>query len=455
MSRKRLLVALGCCALAYPAVAWAHASVEKVTPGYQQELAVAPKQITIAFDQLVKFPSIEVFDSAGHTYAGGAVSHGLTVSAPLQKLPKGAYTVRWHVLSADGHTVSGVWTFGVRIKAPPPTDAYGANGPTRTEHVVRWLYFLSFALLVGPLGFRFWALRGLAIPPALDKRIYLLTGIGAVGAIEIGIAAFCLRCEDVLQLPFGKYIYGDLTPIAQGTRFGKAFIVMTLGFAFVAAFVYLAWLLERSALLVPAFIGSLALLSGLSLSGHDAVDPGSSVKTELADWVHVSAGSVWLGGLLTLAVAVWPVAPAIRREAFVRFSRLAPVLIGLVLAAGIYLALVRVPHLEDLWTQRYGVVLLLKISLVGTAVAWGGIHHFFVRPRLATAGDGLLSRVGRSIVGEGLVGVAVLLLAAILVDSKPPPRPSPDPATQAVARHRAPARAGEPRTPVRSARLRA
>ena len=87
-----------------------------------------------------------------------------------------------------------------------------------------------------------------------------------IGAIEIGILGFCLRCEDVLQLPFAKYIYGDLTPIADGTRFGKAFILMTLVLAFVAAIVYLAWLLERPVLLVPALdrlgraaLGALAL----------------------------------------------------------------------------------------------------------------------------------------------------------------------------------------------------
>ena len=355
----------------------------------------------------------------------------------MRHLPKGAYTVRWHVLSADGHVVSGVWTFGVQVKALPPTDAYGAEGPTRTEHIVRWLYFLSFALLIGPLGFRFWSLRGLVIPPAVEKRLYLLSAIGVVGAVEVGILAFCLRAEDVLELPFGKYIYGDLTPIAQGTRFGKAFIIMTLGFAFVAAFLFLAWLLDRTVLLVPALVLSIGLLSGLSLSGHDAVDPGSSGTTELADWVHISAASLWLGGLVALAVAVWPLAPAIRREAFVRFSRSAPVLIALVLAAGIYLAVVRVPHLRDLWTQRYGVILLIKIGLVASALAWGAVHHFLVRPRLATAGEGTLGRIGRSIAGESLVGVAVLLVAAILVDSKPPPRPSSGPiVSRAVAPHR-------------------
>src|SRR5439155_761551 len=38
--------------------------------------------------------------------------------------------------------------------APAPTEAYGAGGPTRSEHLVRWAYFLALALLLGGLGFR-------------------------------------------------------------------------------------------------------------------------------------------------------------------------------------------------------------------------------------------------------------------------------------------------------------
>ena len=53
--------------------------------------------------------------------------------------------------------------------------------------------------------------------------------------------------------------------------------------------------------------------------------------------MHLSAASLWVGGLVSLVVAVWLVAPELRREAFLRFSRLATVLVALVLAAGTYL----------------------------------------------------------------------------------------------------------------------
>lgn len=431
---RRLAVWLGVLALVVPAAAWAHATLETESPGFQQELQTSPKAVRLHFDQFVQFPYVEVLNNSGRNYAGTARAKGLDVYAPVRRLPTGPYTVRWHALSADGHVVSGVWTFGVRVKALPPTEAYGASGPTGTENVVRWLYFVSFALVIGSLGFRLLCLRGLAIPPAVERRLYAVAAIGVIGVIEIGIVGFLLRCEDVLQLPFSKFIYGDLSPISGGTRFGTAFIAMTLGFALIAAIIFLAWLLERPVLLWPALLLSVGFVSGLSLSGHDAVDPGSSWLSELADWVHLSAASLWIGGLVSLVTAVWFVAPELRRVAFLRFSQLATLLVALVLAAGTYLSIVRLPHLADLWDQGYGQVLLIKLSLVAIVLVFGAAHHFFVRPRLALADDGFMTRVGRSLAAESAVAISVLLLAAILTDSKPPPRPLPTTVAQAAHR---------------------
>src|SRR5262249_30871647 len=147
---------------------------------------------------------------------------------------------------------------------PPPTEAAGASGPTTSEDVVRWLYFAALALLVGGLGFRLLILRD-PVPPALEKRFYLVAGIGAVAVLEVGIVAFILRAEDALQLPFVRLLYGDLSPIASGTSFGEAFIAMTLGFAGVAAILFLGWLTDRKWLLWTAFVLGLGMASGLSL----------------------------------------------------------------------------------------------------------------------------------------------------------------------------------------------
>jgi copper transport protein len=423
---RRALVLVSLAALALPATAFAHASLVRGYPAFRERLVRSPYEVVLRFDQSVTaLPhSIVVLTGDGKNVAAPAraIPAKRAIVARLPKLPRGPYTVRWQAMSNDGHVVSGVYTFGVRVPAPLVTEAVGAQGPTRTEDLVRWAYFLALALVVGGTGFRLLIVRG-PLPARAERRFYWVTGIGAVGVLEAGIAAFLLRAEDALQLPFGRFLYGDLSPISGGTRFGVAFITMELGFAFVAALLYLAWLTGRRVLLWPVLVAGLCFASGLSLSGHSSADAGHSWLSELADWVHLSAAMLWVGGLVQLVAVVWPAAPALRRMAFLRFSRLATVLVALLLVAGTYLSVLRLPHVHDLWTTGYGHVLLLKLGLVALALTWGAVHHFIAVPRIDSAG--VAGRLSRSMLGESAVAMAVLLVAAVLVDSSPPAQPVP------------------------------
>jgi putative copper export protein len=335
----------------------------------------------------------------------------------VSRLTRGsAYTVRWRVTGSDGHSPAGVFTFGVGVAPPPPTEAVGAGGATWKDDAARWLYFVALALLIGPLAVRLIVLGG-PVPHELERRFHLVTAVAAFAVIDVGIAAFVLRASNALQLPVADLLYGDLQPFAEKTRFGVAFLVMTVGFAVVAALLLLAWVFDRLELRWPALALSLVLVSGLALSGHQGTEPNASVFSELADWVHLVAASIWVGGVATLALLVWPLAPSLRRQAFLGFSRLAVGLVAAMVLAGAYLALVRLPELSDLWETGYGHLLLLKLAIVALALGWGGIHHTFVRPRLEA---GAQPRVGASLLGESAVALAVLLAAAALTNGSPP-----------------------------------
>ncbi len=408
-------------------------------PEVQSEVAVAPLRVTLRFDQQVTalHDSIVVRTAEGEIVSAPANTRpgdGRYIEARLLRaLPRGPYTVRWRELSADGHVGSGVFTFGVGVPAPPPNEAYGASGPSWTDDAIRWAYFVALALLLGGLGFRLLVLPA-TVPAALERRFFAIAGIGVVGTIEAGIAAFVMRAEDALQLPFADLMYGDLSPLAYDTRFGLAFVAMSLGYAVVAALLFLGWLLGRREPLWAAFAVGLGFASGLSLSGHSAVEPNSSWLSQLADWVHLSAAALWVGGLVQLAVVARSAPPGLRRSAFLGFSRLAMLLVGALVAAGVYLSVQRLPSLSDLWSEGYGQVLLVKLALVSAALAWGALHHFVVRPRLERgAWEGGLRR---SLLGESALGVAVLLVAAVLVNSAPPALPEPEPgvAVRASAR---------------------
>ena len=429
----RRAVVLALAVLAFPGPAWAHATLERTSPKVGDRLQASPRTVTLAFDQSVRsLPNgIQVFDAEGRIVSGAprvSPADPRVVEAPLRRLPRGPYTVRWATISNDSHVGRGVFTFGVRVAAPPISEAFGASGPTTPEHVVRWLYFVSLALLTGGLGFRLLVLPA-AVPREAERRFYRFTALGVIALLETGIVAFLLRAQDALQLPFTAFLYGDLSPFANATRFGQAFVAMELGFAVVAALLFLAWLTGRRALLWVAFALSIGLGSGLSLSSHQADD--RSWLPTFADWVHLSAASLWIGGLLSLALVVWN-DRELRRLAFWRFSQLAGPLVALVVAAGVYMSFERFPALHDLWEVGYGQLLLVKLGLVSLALSWGAFHHFVVRPRLER--PAVVRRLPRSVAGEAAVAVSILLLAAILVDSKPPAKPAPAPAEALVSR---------------------
>jgi len=419
--RRTLLVAV--VALAFPGVAQAHATLAKAIPPTQSRLATAPKVVVLRFDQAVTITprAIEVFTASGHKVSAPAVSasHGREVRATLTGLERGqAYTVRWRATSSDGHTGTGVYTFGIGVPPPPPTDAYGATGPNWADDAARWAFFVALALVVGTTGLRLLVLRE-PLPPRLSNRLFGIAAFGGLGVINVGIAAFVMRASDALQVPFVDLLYGDLSPLATKTRFGVAFVAMTLGYAMVTALILLSWIFDRPRMLWAAFLIGIGFATGLSLSGHQGVEPNSTFFTELADWLHLVAAMLWVGGLVALATCVWPLAPDLRRSAFLGFSRIATLLVGVLVLAGTYLSIERLTSIDELWTTAYGQALLAKLAIVSVALLWGAVHHFVVRPRLER-GDAP-SGVRRSLLGESTVAILVLLVAAVLVNEAPPP----------------------------------
>ena len=138
---RKLLPVVALAALVLPAAASAHATLIRTEPVYGKRVEHSPALVRLHFDQSVDVlpNAIRVYDATGRLLSGRTLSSAdkRTIDAPVSRLPRGGYTVRWRAVSADGHVVSGVFTFGVRMRAPPATEAFGAGGPTTSEHLVR------------------------------------------------------------------------------------------------------------------------------------------------------------------------------------------------------------------------------------------------------------------------------------------------------------------------------
>ena len=342
-----------------PSTALAHVDLESSEPATQSRLDAPPTEIRLRFNQPVTITSnaIQVLAPDGTVLSGTARTEDRRPRRGRARLAARARQGLHGALAGHrrGRALAGRCLHVRRRRgAPPPTEAVGASGTTWRDDLARWALFGALALLIGPLVVRLVVLRGPVPGRARATLPPRLASSPRSSSSTSGSLAFVLRASNALQLPLADLPYGDLQPFAEKTRFGVAFLVMTVGFGIVAALLLVGWVFDRLELRWPALVLSLALLSGLSLSGHQATEPNATWVSELADWLHLVAASIWVGGLAALAFLVWPLAPSLRRTAFLGFARLAVVLVAVMVLAGAYLALVRLPELSDLWETLYG-----------------------------------------------------------------------------------------------------
>lgn len=172
-----------------------------------------------------------------------------------------------------------------------------------------------------------------------------------------------------------------------------------------------------------------AVLLTFSIGSHAAAVAGRGWAI-LGDYVHLIAAAAWLGGLVLLTVLLWqlrrqttPSDSNALRDAVRRFSILATVAVFVLLFTGLFSSLVQLDTFAALWSTAYGWVLLAKIFLVLVALGVALLNNRMVRGAtepdlIATNYRTFLRQVG----GESVIGVGVMLVVAILVQTPVPPR---------------------------------
>jgi copper resistance protein C len=114
----------GCALLAMlaarPAAAWAHAVLVRSTPAARATLARPPERVSLWFNERLEaaYSRVSVWDGGGRQVdvADAAVDPGepTRLSVGLSALAPGTYTVKFRVLSVDGHLVESQFPFTVR-----------------------------------------------------------------------------------------------------------------------------------------------------------------------------------------------------------------------------------------------------------------------------------------------------------------------------------------------------
>lgn len=366
--KSRLAIAI-LAVLATPAAASAHANLIRSLPANGAVLARPPGVVRFVFDDSVQIgPGIEAIRNGGRAVLAGRphVDGGRTLVVPLRRgLADGAYSVRWSIVSNDGHLESGVLAFAIGLGRPVPTAALSpeATQPNAGEVSSRWLFLAG---VLAAAGISLFAL----VAHVVDERIALTLSSAAVLA-ALGAAEEAHR-------------------VGLETRAGTA-----LGAGFVAAVVVAslagAATLERR-LLRPALVLALGLAIVPSVAGH-ALDRGLARVNVVADVLHVLGASAWVGALLGLVL----VRDAPPRRAFV----LAACGVVVLAVTGVVRASFELLHLSQLWNTSYGITLLVKTAILLVTLAAG----WFLRARIRT----------RASVELGLVAVVVVAVSVLVL----------------------------------------
>ena len=429
---------------AFPAAAWAHATLLSTSPAVGAVVIKAPASVLIKFDQEVRpvAGGSQVIDSNGDPVTDGAAHTSQTdvktLVIPLQAdLPKGDYTVRWEIVATDGHLESGVFAFGVGTGRPPPQAASFSGSDQDWKYLLaRTAYFAGLLVLIGGVVYRV-----LVFAPVLESepaearpmmslrerhRANQVLAASAVLTLAGGWVALTIQGADVAGVSFWEAFdhRGPVASALDATRFGREFgrgIDVTAGFTVIVAVAYAAAPYGRRIALgllgIPAAVLGIWALAVPGLSGH-AGDPGGGLLALTLDAAHVAAAAVWAGGLVQLA---WVTPHATRglpeaqrsaaRTAIARrFSTIALISVVVVALTGLGRALNEFSSVSEVWSTSYGQTLIVKSLLLAALVALGYRNRHMLTQ---------FSSLRRSVTVE--LGLMTALVAAVALLTNLPP----------------------------------
>lgn len=429
--------------LAAAGLASAHAVLVRSDPAQGARLAASPREITMWFSEPLErsFSTAELYAPDGSRVEGTSVrfleSDPAAMTLGTGVLAPGVYTVAWETLSrVDGHEWRGNFTFTVLNPdgSEPEGDAAdlglgsgGTGRPSWGAVAARWLALGGSIVLAGGLAFAL--MVGLPAAQPLDGETGRRARLAlAVRVLELGlVAAAAAWIGGAAQLLLDLDRLGGLSVAGRyltETRAGLFWLARQALLPAALVPLALAWSARSQPAALRRWLAvSLAVAAGVlltfSLTGHPAAGQGR-FWTVAADFVHLGAAAVWLGGLAALARYLpWLLRHAPRGGAPARtvgrFSGLAAFSVFVLGATGVFSGLVQIPSFSDLTGTDYGRALLVKLALLAPILAIAVANN-----RLASWGQ--TAPVARLVLAEAAMGALLLAAVAVLVQA-PTPRP--------------------------------
>lgn len=421
-----LLAVLALALTAPPAAA--HATLIATDPTEGEVLAETPDVVTFTFDENVTLTdgSIQAFDAAGEPVDSEASSEDKVVTADLpDDLADGTYVVAWRVVSADGHPISGSLTFSIGAPSetvvPPKIDNGTASGTKADVGISQGLAYAGLLVAVGLIVFRLWLLGDVRLPDAAATRLRVV--LGWATGVAIFFAALGVPLAGAYQQGLGMEGLTDPKSFDLDLV-GDDVLVLVLTVAGLAAALAL-----RSRRSLATAAAAVALWSP-ALVGHTrAFEPVSLLV--VTDALHLTAGAVWLGGVVALAI-VLPSMRSRRTEVAAlvsRFSSVAAGVLALLVVSGTLTGWRILQSWDNLFGTTYGRLLLVKVGIALLVMAIAAWNRWRLLPRVSGAvghADGVAATglVGRTVLAEACLLLAVVAVTGFLVNQPPREQPS-------------------------------
>ena len=269
--------------------------------------------------------------------------------------------------------------------------------------------------------------RNKCLGETLTKYLFLI----AILTLFVNAIHFVLHCAVMTETPL-KEVYSILPAFITKTKYGRLAILKSVFLAAITVVSFISVLNDRKWATLSGFVFSLLLLVVIAMSGHQGAK-GYMNFPFFFDALHLVAVSLWIGGIIFLRfflsvfvkgayIEFWRNLTALVN----RFSQLATYCVFIAAVTGILLSYNNVKEFSVLMNTQYGIVLLVKIVLVGIIVIIGGMNKFFVIPDMNTikvegSSEGLAhsSKLLNLVTIEASLGLIVLLLTSVLTHLSP------------------------------------
>ena len=156
-----LILGLVIAALAGAGVASAHAVRVATDPVENAELSQAPQKVSATFNEKLQpqFAAMTVVGPDGNLWSTGDPHvDGAVISVGVMPLgPTGTYTVNYRVTSADGHVVSGSWSFRLTVASTGTPGPSASTTNPSDDGIPVWPFFVAAGVIVAAGAY--WAVR--------------------------------------------------------------------------------------------------------------------------------------------------------------------------------------------------------------------------------------------------------------------------------------------------------